>query len=364
MNRAVAKLPANCRARELVVVAAGEHRLQWETVHGLHHGEGTPTRRPVTIHGHDDVGHRVLGAGNAVVEDDVVIDRADLRGPGEDSARRAPRCPLEERGHTVEVAGIDPFAVRRDEGSDGGVITEGIVHAVIVAPGRPPRALLRYRAAPMAYRCVIFDLGGVVFPSPFDAFDTYERAAGLPDRFIRTVVANSAETGAWARYERSDVDFAGFCVEFEAECSTAGGTVDAAALMRSISQGFAPRPSMVEAITTIRARGLRVGALTNNWTTTDRTAPTEHSQLGFDTIVESAIEGIRKPDPRIYLLVCERLSVQPDECVFLDDLGVNLKPARAMGMATIKVLDAPSALDELAAHLGFALDGTTTPKDH
>jgi putative hydrolase of the HAD superfamily len=219
----------------------------------------------------------------------------------------------------------------------------------------------------MPYRAVIFDLGGVVFPSPFDAFDTYERTAGLPDRFIRTVVAKSAETGAWARFERSDVDFAGFCAEFEAECSTAGGTVDAAALMRSISQGFAPRPPMVDAINTIRARGLQVGALTNNWATTApaeraehqaATENTEHTELGFDTIVESAIEGIRKPDPRIYVLVCKRLAVAPEECVFLDDLGVNLKPARALGMTTIKVSDASSALTELAGHLGFELEGT------
>ena len=210
----------------------------------------------------------------------------------------------------------------------------------------------------MPYRAVIFDLGGVVFPSPFDAFDAYERTVGLPDRFIRTVVANSAETGAWARYERSDVDFAGFCAEFEAECSKAGGIVDAAALMRAISQGLAPRPPMVDAITTIRARGLRVGALTNNWATTDTRAPSEHTELGFDIVVESAIEGIRKPDPRIYLLVCERLAVEPDECVFLDDLGVNLKPARALGMTTIKVADASNALTELAGHLGFELQAS------
>ena len=205
----------------------------------------------------------------------------------------------------------------------------------------------------MTYRAVIFDLGGVVFPSPFDGFDEYERAAGLPDRFIRTVVAHSAETGAWARFERSDVDFNGFCTEFEAECQTAGETVDAAKLMRGITRGFAPRPVMVQAITAIHDRGLRVGALTNNWATTERT--TDHTQLGFDTIVESAIEGIRKPDPRIYTLVCERLAVSASECVFLDDLGVNLKPARAMGMTTIKVLDATSALEELSGHLGFTL---------
>ncbi len=212
----------------------------------------------------------------------------------------------------------------------------------------------------MTYRAVIFDLGGVVFPSPFDAFDEYERASGLPDRFIRTVVANSAETGAWARFECSDVDFAGFCTEFEAECETAGGTVDAAELMRGITRGFAPQPAMVEAITAIRDRGLRVGALTNNWATTERSATesgrtANHTQLDFDVIVESAIEGIRKPDPRIYALACERLAVSAHECVFLDDLGVNLKPARAMGMTTIKVLDTTSALDELARHLGFAL---------
>ena len=207
----------------------------------------------------------------------------------------------------------------------------------------------------MSYRAVIFDLGGVVFPSPFDAFDTHEREVGLPHRFIRTVVANSAETGAWARFERSDVDFAGFCAEFEAECAAAGGTVDAAALMRAITNGFAPRPAMVDAIVAIRARGLRVGALTNNWATSERTETGDHTQLGFDTIVESAIEGIRKPDPRIYTLVCERLDVVPAECVFLDDLGVNLKPARAMGMTTVKVIAPETALDELAGHLGFPL---------
>jgi putative hydrolase of the HAD superfamily len=208
----------------------------------------------------------------------------------------------------------------------------------------------------MTYRAVIFDLGGVVFPSPFDVFDAYEREVGLPDRFIRTVVATSSETGAWARFERSEFDFESFCTHFEAECDAAGGTVDAAALMRGITRGFAPRPEMVEAITTIRARGLRVGALTNNWATSERTATGVHTGLGFDTIVESAVEGIRKPDPRIYALVCERLVVEPDECVFLDDLGVNLKPARAMGMTTIKVAEPGAALAELAGHLGFSFE--------
>jgi len=207
----------------------------------------------------------------------------------------------------------------------------------------------------MAYRAVIFDLGGVVFPSPFDAFDEYERNAGLPPRFIRSVVAASAEDGAWAQFERSELDFAAFCRALEAECAAAGGTVDAAALMQSITVGFAPRPEMTRAIGRLRDAGLRVGALTNNWAQPGDRTLREPRDLGFHTVVESAVEGIRKPDPRIYELVCRRLDVTPEACVFLDDLGINLKPARTMGMTTIKVIDPSEALVELGRHLGLDL---------
>lgn len=213
----------------------------------------------------------------------------------------------------------------------------------------------------MTFRAVIFDLGGVVFPSPFDVFAAYERDHDLPDRFIRGVVAASADHGAWARLERSELSFDEFAVAFSAECDAAGGTVDADDLMREIGRGFEPRPAMVLAITTIRARGLKVGALTNNWapSSTERdTAPNALGHMGnFDVVVESAVEGLRKPDPRIYELVCARLEVAPPDAVFLDDLGVNLKPARALGMTTIKVTDPDTALAELTAVLGFALDG-------
>jgi putative hydrolase of the HAD superfamily len=213
----------------------------------------------------------------------------------------------------------------------------------------------------MAFQAVIFDLGGVVFPSPFDAFTAYEREHGLADRFIRGVVAASADHGAWARLERSEVTFDEFCVAFTRECAAAGGTVDAAELMRSINQGFAARPAMMAAVAAIRARGLKVGALTNNWAHTGTAGDHEPHALGhlgaFDVVVESAVEGLRKPDPRIYELACSRLDVTPAETVFLDDLGVNLKPARALGMTTIKVDDPEVALAELATVLGFALDG-------
>ncbi len=207
----------------------------------------------------------------------------------------------------------------------------------------------------MTFRAVIFDLGGVVFPSPFDVFDEYERTSGLPSRFIRTVVAESADHGAWARFERSEIGFDEFRAAFEAECAAAGGAVDAAEIMRGIMSGFAPRAEMVTAITRLRAAGLRTGALTNNWAASDRGGTHGASDLGFDVVVESAVEGVRKPDPLIYELVCARLAVEPAHCVFLDDLGVNLKPARAMGMTTIKVVEPRAALVELGDHLELEL---------
>jgi putative hydrolase of the HAD superfamily len=214
----------------------------------------------------------------------------------------------------------------------------------------------------MSFRAVIFDLGGVVFPSPFDVFAAYEREHGLPDQFIRGVVAASTDHGAWARLERSELSFDEFSVAFSAECAAAGGTVDAADLMREIGRGFEPRPAMVQAIRAIRARDLKVGALTNNWAPSNTEADAAPHALGhlghFDVVVESAVEGLRKPDPRIYELVCERLAVEPLEAVFLDDLGVNLKPARALGMTTIKVTEPNEALAELSTVLGFSLDGS------
>ena len=217
----------------------------------------------------------------------------------------------------------------------------------------------------MTYQAVIFDLGGVVLPSPFETFATYERDHGLPERFIRGVVAESADHGAWARLERGELTMTEFHDEFAAECAAAGGAVDAAELMGAIADGFGPRPAMVEAIRTIRACGLRTAALTNNWaptsddggggdTTAARSATGGIDDL-FDVVVQSAVEGLRKPDPRIYTLTCGRLGVGPDHVVFLDDLGVNLKPAREMGMTTIKVVDPADALRQLAAVLGFEL---------
>jgi len=221
----------------------------------------------------------------------------------------------------------------------------------------------------MRYRAVIFDLGGVVFPSPFDAFREYERTRGLPHRFISEVIVQGGDHGAWSRFERGELDPEAFARAFEAECATAGGTVVVADLfagMRRADDG--PRAEMTAAIRRLRTHGLRTAALTNNWVDADgATHVSGPSALAreldtlFDAIVESAREGLRKPDPRIYEIACRRLEVEPGQTVFLDDLGANLKPARAMGMATIKVDDPLAALRELGDVLGLTLDDDPPP---
>lgn len=214
----------------------------------------------------------------------------------------------------------------------------------------------------MRYDAVVFDLGGVVLPSPFAAWAEYERELGLPVGFIRGVVASTGDGGAWARHERGELSFAEFCTEFEAECAAEGGApVSAREVMARLASQPEPRPEVLHAIRRIRAHGLKTAALTNNWSPLDVEPPPGQAsdvrglRALFDVVVESSVEGVRKPDPRIYLLVCERLGVAPGATVFLDDLGVNLKPARDLGMTTIKVDDPEEALAELESVLDLAL---------
>jgi putative hydrolase of the HAD superfamily len=204
------------------------------------------------------------------------------------------------------------------------------------------------------YDAVIFDLGGVVYPSPFEAFDAYDVEAGLEPGTVRSLIRTSSETGAWAALERGELTMDAFYAELGSEAALAGFPLDGARLMAMVARGFGPRPAMTRAIGRIREAGLRTAALTNNWPRTDDGAPSLNGNaLGFDVIVESALVGLRKPDPRIYELVLSQLEVEAPAAVFLDDLGINLKPARAMGMTTIKVTDPDRALDELATALGF-----------
>jgi putative hydrolase of the HAD superfamily len=206
---------------------------------------------------------------------------------------------------------------------------------------------------------VLFDMGGVVMDSPLHAIARYERERGLPPNAINRVVAVSGETGAWARLERGELTVATFCAPFEADCRAHGVEVDGAAIMAAIAAAGVARPPMLEAIRRLRAHGLRVGALTNNWRREepDGDAVPHRLRSHFDVFVESRVVGLRKPDARIYLLACRELGVEPSRTAFLDDIGANLKPARALGMATIKVDDPATALRELGVLIGLDLLG-------
>lgn len=203
-------------------------------------------------------------------------------------------------------------------------------------------------------KAVLWDFGGVITTSPFDAFSRYETDNGLEPGLIRRLNATNPDSNAWARFERSEVSAAEFAALFEAEAAAAGAAIDAVAVMAMLRGEL--RPAMVEAVRRCHER-LRTGLLTNNFVAPDDVgAPLYEAVLDhFDVVVESSKVGHRKPDPRFYEMACDELGIQPEEAVFLDDLGVNLKPARAMGMQTIKVVDPQQALAELEAVVGFQL---------
>jgi putative hydrolase of the HAD superfamily len=206
---------------------------------------------------------------------------------------------------------------------------------------------------------VLFDLGGVVLGSPLHAIRDYERQLGFERNAINRVAAETTPHGAWSRLERGEIEMEAFYTAFEADCAKAGLVMDARVMMQKMSEATAPRPAMLNAIRRLRESGFRVGALTNNWAHAEdgeRDDGTRALRDLFDVFIESSVEGLRKPDPAIYKLACERLGVTPDEVIFLDDIGGNLKTAKAMGMATIKV-DAPEpALAELAELVAIPFD--------
>jgi putative hydrolase of the HAD superfamily len=206
-------------------------------------------------------------------------------------------------------------------------------------------------------RAAFFDFGGVVLSSPFEAFSRYEQAHGLPVDLIRTVNSTNPDTNAWARFERSEVTFDAFCDLFEVECLAHGHAVVAREVMALLAGEV--RPAMVEAIRRCRER-LVTACLTNNWVSFGDQPSTRPPGLDdvlalFHHMVESSQVGLRKPDVAFYELACELAEVHPSEVVFLDDLGVNLKPARAMGMTTIKVTDPEDAITALEGVVGFPL---------
>jgi putative hydrolase of the HAD superfamily len=201
-------------------------------------------------------------------------------------------------------------------------------------------------------RAVLFDVGGVITTSPFESFSRYEREHGLADGFIRTLNSTNPDTNAWAHLERGDVSFDEFCSLFEGEARAAGGELKAREVMECLAGDL--RPQMLEAVRRCHEQ-LKTAMVTNNWRAEDEGGRLDALLSLFDVVIESSKAGVRKPEPRFYEMACEQLEIEPSEAVFLDDLGVNLKPARAMGITTIKVTDPDAALAELEQVVGFAL---------
>lgn len=201
----------------------------------------------------------------------------------------------------------------------------------------------------------IFDIGGVLTHSPVTAIIDFCRTHGIPDE--TRVAIFGPEDGPWSRFERSELTPAEFAAVFEEHARAGGSAASGEEFMRWFFQGFGARPEMIAVVQHLRGR-VRLGAITNN---VARDEPPERRTSGvaihdlFEVVIESAIVGVRKPEPRIYHLACEALGVEPHQAVFLDDMGPNLKGARALGMTTIKVDHTLRAIDELEAALGIPL---------
>lgn len=205
---------------------------------------------------------------------------------------------------------------------------------------------------------VIWDFGGVLTSSPFEAFARFEIERGLPADIIRRTNAANHLENAWAKFERAEVDIETFDRLFAAESLALGAEVRGKDVLPLLAGDL--RPEMVEALRRIKST-FKTGCITNNLPANaigsagGRTLYIAEVMVLFDHVIESAKIGLRKPDPKIYHMMVEALAVDPKRCVYLDDLGVNLKPARDMGMTTIKVRDAKQALAELEAAAGLSL---------
>ncbi|MBT4523079.1 MAG: HAD-IA family hydrolase [Halieaceae bacterium] len=222
-------------------------------------------------------------------------------------------------------------------------------------------------------KAVLWDFGGVITSSPFEAFNRYELSNDIPRDFIRSVNATNPDSNAWAKFESSLVSLEEFDGLFAAETEAAGYRIAGLDVLNLLSGDV--RPEMVVALGLIK-ESYRIACLTNNVKGAGEGPgmagdPVKAAQIIeimslFDFVIESSKVGFRKPNPRFYELACEQLAIDPTEAVFLDDLGINLKPAKAMGMATIKVTSAPQALTELSQLLSIEaldllVDNTNTP---
>ncbi|CAJ1381496.1 unnamed protein product [Effrenium voratum] len=212
----------------------------------------------------------------------------------------------------------------------------------------------------MPHRVVIFDIGGVVIDSPINAIRDFCQKRQIQDlnRFLFS-------SQAWAALERGRLDWKDFPEAVLRECQEQGhdgaqlGLEGWQALQLAIVEGGgAPRPAMLHAIDRLRQSGFTVAALTNNFA--EGSAALGRLPLLFDHFIESSASGMRKPEPRFYEHALRVIGCEPNEAIFLDDIGKNLKPAAEMGIFTIHVQNSHSeqhleALRKLQGVVGLHL---------
>ena len=207
---------------------------------------------------------------------------------------------------------------------------------------------------------ILWDFGGVVTSSPFEAFNDLEAQLGAPKDFIRQTNATNPDSNAWAKFESNEVSLEEFDELFADESEARGHRIPGREVIARLSGEL--RPRMVEVLK-ICKQNFRIGCITNNVKAGSGPGMSQNSEKAtrvaevmslFDVVVESSVEGIRKPNPRIYQVACERMGVEPAQAIFLDDLGINLKPAKALGMDTIKVVSEQQAITDLAALTGLS----------
>ena len=203
-------------------------------------------------------------------------------------------------------------------------------------------------------KAVLWDFGGVMTSSPFESFNRFEKLNNIPENFIRSVNSTNPDSNAWARFESSQISLDEFDQEFAAESRNLGHEIRGRRVIELLSGEL--RPEMVNALTII-AYKYKTACLTNNvkgagegpgmQRSTEKAAEVAEIMSLFDFVIESSVVGFRKPDPRFYLTGCAELEIEPEDALFLDDLGINLRPARELGMTTIKGLSAEQTLADL-----------------
>ena len=199
----------------------------------------------------------------------------------------------------------------------------------------------------MKYKAIIWDFGGVITSSPFEAFNNFEEANGLPKDIIRTINSENPDMNAWAQFESNSITIDEFNDLFLKEAKAKGFDIKGKDIIKLLKGSI--RENMVSFLRELKS-DFKLGCITNNVKSSSEENTdneTEEAMSIFDHVIESSIVGIRKPNPEIYMMSCDALNVSPDQCIYLDDLGINLKPARELGMTTIKVIQPEDAIQEV-----------------